>query len=169
MLEIKKNIVLTKTGAKPVLIDLFYKKKISKMPVIIFCHGYKGYKDWGAWNLVAKEFVATRTKKDGVLILSEMAGAAKELFDAVTVNPFDLNSMADSIYQAINMPLNEQKRRNSTMQNRLKRYDVKHWASEFYKALKIKSDEKNISSSKKIGPARFLKIKNQKNKKKLTI
>ena len=112
-------------------------------------------------NLVAKEFVATRIKKDGVLILSEMAGAAKELFDAVTVNPFDLNSMADSIYKAINMPLDEQKRRNTTMQNRLIRYDVKHWASEFYKALKIKSDEKNISSSKKIGPVRFSKIKNQ--------
>ena len=56
MLETKKNIILTKTGAKPVLIDLFYKKFNSKMPVVIFCHGYKGYKDWGAWNLVAKEF-----------------------------------------------------------------------------------------------------------------
>ena len=54
-MTIKKNIVLEKEGAKPILIDFFYNSN-NKMPVIIFCHGYKGYKDWGCWNLVAKEF-----------------------------------------------------------------------------------------------------------------
>ena len=52
----KKSIVLKKEGDKSILVDLFYNSSNNKMPVIIFCHGYKGYKDWGAWNLVAKEF-----------------------------------------------------------------------------------------------------------------
>ena len=55
-MTIKKNIVLEKEGNKPILVDFFYNSNNNKMPVIIFCHGYKGYKDWGAWNLVAKEF-----------------------------------------------------------------------------------------------------------------
>ena len=67
-------------------------------------------------NLVAKEFVATRVDKKGVLILSEMAGASKELYDSITINPFDLHSMADAIYKAINMSAEEQIRRNTTMQ-----------------------------------------------------
>ena len=55
-------------------------------------------------NLVAKEFVATRVEGDGVLILSEMAGASKELYESITVNPFDLNKMSDMILKAIKMP-----------------------------------------------------------------
>ena len=53
-------------------------------------------------NLV-KEFISTRVEKDGILILSEMAGASKELFQAILVNPFDLNNMAEALYQAVNM------------------------------------------------------------------
>ena len=86
-------------------------------------------------NLVAKEFIATRVNLDGVLILSEMAGASKELFEALLVNPFDLNSMAGAIYKALTMSLNEQKERNRSMQKRLRRYTVQLWASEFMKAL----------------------------------
>ena len=92
-------------------------------------------------NLVAKEFVATRIDKKGVLILSEMAGASKELYDSVTINPFDLNSMADSIYKALNMSLEEQIRRNTTMQKRLSRYNVEYWANAFFEALKTKSKD----------------------------
>jgi hypothetical protein len=55
-LEILKNIVLEKESFKPILVDFFYKKTSKKMPIVIFCHGYKGFKDWGAWNLVGKEF-----------------------------------------------------------------------------------------------------------------
>ena len=55
-MTIKKNIVLEKEGVKPILVDFFFNSNTNKMPVIIFCHGYKGYKDWGCWNLVAKEF-----------------------------------------------------------------------------------------------------------------
>ena len=101
-------------------------------------------------NLVAKEFVATRVDKKGVLILSEMAGASKELYDSVTINPFDLNSMADSIYKALNMSVEEQIRRNTTMQKRLSRYNVEYWANAFFEALKTKSKDENEKSLKKI-------------------
>ncbi|MDC1505611.1 prolyl oligopeptidase family serine peptidase [Winogradskyella sp.] len=50
---IKKNIVLKRGPKKPLLIDTFYKTKKNKQPIVIFCHGYKGFKDWGAWNLLA--------------------------------------------------------------------------------------------------------------------
>ena len=86
-------------------------------------------------NLVAKEFIATRVDSDGVLILSEMAGASKELYEALIVNPFDLNGMAKSILKAIKMPIDEQKRRNKTMQKRLCRYTTKYWAEDYYSAL----------------------------------
>ena len=122
-------------------------------------------------NLVAKEFVATRVDKKGVLILSEMAGASKELYDSITINPFDLKSMADSIYKAINMSEEEQVRRNTTMQKRLKRYNVEYWATAFFSTLKRKSKEKNSKSSKKIDSSKKDKIKNkfQKSKKSLFV
>ena len=86
-------------------------------------------------NLVAKEFVSTRINGDGVLILSELAGASKELFQALTVNPFDINSMSNTIHDAINMGVDEQKQRNFSMQKRIKRYTVKYWADEFISSL----------------------------------
>ena len=86
-------------------------------------------------NLVAKEYVATRINNDGVLILSEMAGASKELFQALVVNPFDINSMSEAIYKALNMPLEEQQQRNISMRKRLSRYTVQRWADDFMSAL----------------------------------
>ena len=100
-------------------------------------------------NLVAKEFVSTRISGDGVLILSEMAGASKELFEAVLVNPFDKNAMADALKHAITMPLEEQKRRNTEMQKRLRRYSVEYWAKEFMQALQLHSETKaNLNTPK---------------------
>jgi trehalose 6-phosphate synthase/phosphatase len=109
-------------------------------------------------NLVAKEFIATRVNLDGVLILSEMAGASKELFEALLVNPFDLNSMADSIYKALTMSLDEQKERNRSMQKRLRRYTVQRWANEFMRALNsvIKIDDTHTI---KIDTAQKINIK----------
>ena len=98
-------------------------------------------------NLVAKEFISTRVEKDGVLILSEMAGASKELFQAVLVNPFDLNNMAEALYQAVNMTKVEQVERNRKMRKRLKRYNVEHWAKEFMKGLNLQSKNKIKSSA----------------------
>ena len=109
-------------------------------------------------NLVAKEFIATRVNLDGVLILSEMAGASKELFEALLVNPFDLNSMADAIHKALTMSIDEQKERNRSMQKRLRRYTVQRWANEFMRALNsvIKIDDTHTI---KIDTAQKINIK----------
>ena len=57
-MHIQRNISVKSTNhSKPILTDVFYKSNFKKKPIIIFCHGYKGYKDWGAWNLAAEEFV----------------------------------------------------------------------------------------------------------------
>lgn len=53
----KLNIVISGKHNKPILVDVFYKDTNSPKPILIFCHGYKGFKDWGAWNLMAKQFV----------------------------------------------------------------------------------------------------------------
>ena len=101
-------------------------------------------------NLVAKEYVSTRINNDGVLILSEMAGASKELYEALLVNPFDLDSMANSLYKALNMPLKEQEKRNLSMQKRIKTYNVKFWAQEFINSLENKPNPKEKFSAIKI-------------------
>jgi trehalose 6-phosphate synthase/phosphatase len=86
-------------------------------------------------NLVAKEYVACRADRTGVLILSEMAGAAKELTEAIIVNPNHRDEIADALKTALEMPPKEQARRNRLMQNRLRRADVARWAVEFLREL----------------------------------
>lgn len=54
---IKKNQILLRTEKKPIVFDVFFNKNEKPKPLIIFCHGYKGFKDWGSWNLVAKAFM----------------------------------------------------------------------------------------------------------------
>jgi pimeloyl-ACP methyl ester carboxylesterase len=51
-----KNLVLASKHQKPILADVFYTKNKQPKPIVIFCHGYKGFKDWGAWNLMAEKF-----------------------------------------------------------------------------------------------------------------
>ena len=53
-MHIDKNIVLEREGKKPILIDTFYSREQTNQPIVIFCHGYKGFKDWGAWNIMAE-------------------------------------------------------------------------------------------------------------------
>ncbi|MCA0131196.1 alpha/beta hydrolase family protein [Winogradskyella alexanderae] len=53
---VDKNIILKRIGEKPILIDVFKSQNTHKQPIILFCHGYKGFKDWGAWNIMAEEF-----------------------------------------------------------------------------------------------------------------
>ncbi len=91
-------------------------------------------------NLVCKEYVASRTKQDGVLILSEMAGAAKELSDAILVNPTDQNQMVDALYQALQMPVEEQQRRMRIMQDGLRKYNIFQWVKLFFDNLKQVKD-----------------------------
>lgn len=56
MQALRNNIVKSNHHQKPILTDVFYKKNKINKPVVVFCHGYKGYKDWGAWNLAANTF-----------------------------------------------------------------------------------------------------------------
>ncbi|ANI88780.1 hypothetical protein A9P82_05445 [Arachidicoccus ginsenosidimutans] len=86
-------------------------------------------------NLVAKEFVASRKDKLGVLILSEMTGAAKELSEALLINPNDNKEIATMIKYGLEMKPEEQSQRITTMQNRIKKYDVNAWATDFFTQL----------------------------------
>ncbi len=82
-------------------------------------------------NLVAKEYVASRKDLRGGLVLSSMAGAAKELKEAITINPFDAEMIAEKLYYAINMNEDEQALRLERMQRYLKKHDVFRWAEKF--------------------------------------
>lgn len=83
-------------------------------------------------NLVAKEFVATKQgDQTGVLILSEMAGAANDLPEALIINPNDANEIERALIQALEMPKEEQRELLDEMQVKLKKYNVKHWANNF--------------------------------------
>ncbi len=87
-------------------------------------------------NLVAKEYLASRADGSGVLILSETAGAAEELGEAIIVNPHDEEQMVEGLHQALKMPLDQQRERNLAMRNRLARYDMARWARDFIQELK---------------------------------
>lgn len=82
-------------------------------------------------NLVAKEYVASRKDGKGALIISSLAGAAKELKEAITINPFDAEMIADKISLALHMGDDEQQRRMKRMQDYLKKHDVFRWAKTF--------------------------------------
>jgi trehalose 6-phosphate synthase/phosphatase len=82
-------------------------------------------------NLVAKEFVASRKDKRGVLILSEFAGAASELKDAILVNPNDIYTMRDGIQKALHLTDEQQTARMESMQNIINNYSVHHWIEDF--------------------------------------
>lgn len=86
-------------------------------------------------NLIAKEYVAARVDGKGVLILSEMAGAARELLEALVVNPNSAEEIAESLERALAMPEEERKRRNEAMRARLQSNDVRQWAARFLRRL----------------------------------
>ena len=79
-------------------------------------------------NLVAKEFVAARDDERGVLILSHFAGAARELAEALIVNPYDASGMADAINRALVMPDEEQRARMRLMRALVREHNVYRWA-----------------------------------------
>lgn len=106
-------------------------------------------------NLVAKEYIATRTDKTGVLILSEMAGSANEMNEAILINPNNFEQIADSLHEAINMPIAEQKLRNEELQKRLERYNVEKWANDFMNSLKAQQERDAENISRKLTPERI--------------
>lgn len=82
-------------------------------------------------NLVSKEYVASRSNNDGVLILSEMAGASRELYDALIVNPNNVRQITETIVQALDMPSSEQKVRMAKMREIVQKFDISHWVKIF--------------------------------------
>jgi len=100
-------------------------------------------------NLIAKEFVATKADGGGVLIVGEMTGAASELGEALIVNANDKMAIVCAIKEALEMPLPEQCERNRLMQERLRRYDVARWGSDFLHALsQVKAQQQGMSVRK---------------------
>ncbi|GAB6089705.1 bifunctional alpha,alpha-trehalose-phosphate synthase (UDP-forming)/trehalose-phosphatase [Spirochaeta dissipatitropha] len=82
-------------------------------------------------NLIAKEYVAAKTDGDGVVILSETAGAARELGETIMVNPTNLPEIGEAINTALNMKDQDKARRNTVMHQRIRRYDIRTWAQDF--------------------------------------
>ncbi len=86
-------------------------------------------------NLVAKEYVACRNDEDGVLILSEFAGASAQLADALPVNPYDVEGLAATIRRALAMPIEEQRMRMRRLRKSVLEEDVHHWVESYLDAL----------------------------------
>ena len=82
-------------------------------------------------NLVAKEFVASHEDNDGVLVLSEFAGAARELSDALVINPYDTEQFADAIGYAMEMEPGERRLRMERMRQLVEEHNIYWWAAGF--------------------------------------
>src|SRR6185436_3852317 len=95
-------------------------------------------------NLVSKEFVASRTDEDGVLVLSEFAGAAAELAEALHVNPYDLDGVAQVIKNALSMPHEERRARIRALRQRVRAYDSYRWAETFIDELRSSPDTGSV-------------------------
>jgi len=104
-------------------------------------------------NLVAKEYVASRTEDTGVLILSGTAGAEAELGEALIVNVYSKDDIVNALVQALEMPEEEQSRRMRTMRQRIIEYDIHHWTRSFIAGLeganKLKSQREYRRLSEK--------------------
>jgi trehalose 6-phosphate synthase len=102
-------------------------------------------------NLVAKEYVATRFDEDGVLILSDFAGASRELTDAIMVNPFSEEESVEAIRQALEMPEEERRKRMRKMREVVAENNIYRWAGKIISALLkfefTTSEESNASLS----------------------
>ncbi|HSN50702.1 MAG TPA: trehalose-6-phosphate synthase, partial [Bacteroidales bacterium] len=94
-------------------------------------------------NLVAKEYVACQVDNKGILILSEMTGAASELKESIIINPVDHKEISDAIRLALEMPKEEVESRILKMQKRISAYDVFTWSSEFFKQAGTIKQSKN--------------------------
>ncbi len=109
-------------------------------------------------NLVAKEYIATKTDGKGVLILSEMAGAAKEMGEAIIINPNNYGEIANALKHAILMPEAEQNERITAMQMRLKRYNIEKWTKDFLGSLTDTMVQRRKYATKKLVTGEELKL-----------
>jgi trehalose 6-phosphate synthase len=86
-------------------------------------------------NLVAKEYIAAQAGGDGVLVLSEFAGAARDLGDALIVNPYDIEQFAEAIHHGLEMSAAERRRRMQRMHQQVEEHNIYRWAASFVTAL----------------------------------
>ncbi len=101
-------------------------------------------------NLVAKEFISSRDDEMGVLVLSRFTGAAKELPDSVLVNPYDLDELAEALYRALTMPLQEQQTRMRRLRDQVNDNNIYRWAG-----MLLSEAGKIITSSRPVELPRF--------------
>ena len=106
-------------------------------------------------NLVAKEFVASRADGDGVLVLSEFAGAAAELGEAVVVNPYDVDALAATIYASLEMAPAERRARMRNLRRRVLEHDVHWWAGQFIERLNAE-EPRQVSAGAGVMPPSVL-------------
>lgn len=112
-------------------------------------------------NLVAKEYLATKRVKPGVLILSEMAGAAIELADSIIINPNDTQEIENAILQALTMPDKEKRQRLDKLQKRISTQTVKKWANDFVKELLYIREQNKEIFQKIVGKRQLTQIKKE--------
>lgn len=110
-------------------------------------------------NLVCKEYIASRINNDGVLILSEMAGASKELIDSIIVNPNNIGAIARAILEAINMPEEEQSRRMRSMRQIVTKFNIDHWVKLFMTRLNEVKDMQESMLARGVGASTRNSIK----------
>lgn len=110
-------------------------------------------------NLVAKEYLAAKGDHTGVLILSEMAGAAIELQDALIINPNDNDEIEKAIMQALTMPEEEKRERMGRMQKQIAARTVKRWANDFVKELQSIKEQNREILQKVVGKRQLTQIK----------
>lgn len=103
-------------------------------------------------NLVAKEYIACRTDESGVLILSEMAGAAEELREAISINPNDVEDIATALYTALTMPAEKQQEKMRKMRDRVESYNVIRWSNDFIHSLVLANNASQSIRTKEITP-----------------
>ncbi len=106
-------------------------------------------------NLVAKEYIACQRENSGILILSEFAGAAQELPNALIVNPYDTQQMVAGLLTALDMPIEDRRKRLTSMQARVMSYDALRWANTFINDL---AGQKPIDTSSGDIPADHVSV-----------
>jgi trehalose 6-phosphate synthase/phosphatase len=107
-------------------------------------------------NLIAKEYIASRKTGSGVLILSEMAGAAAEMSECIIINPYDIHGTSRAINEALLVPLEDQRQRNFIIRRRLERYNILRWWNDFYSSLQSSIAENAKIYSRLLHPSELV-------------
>jgi len=103
-------------------------------------------------NLVSKEYIACKEDTDGVLILSELAGASKELIDALQINPHSIDQIREALFHALHMPKDEQRERLDASLALVKKFNIHHWVNLFFTKLKEIKTQQGKDYARKIRP-----------------